>query len=317
MLFRSDPIKNHDRCINARAYIGAKTKKMQSRVKNTRRRIDDEIAEKEGLLKDIESPVELKLMPLTFHKEVYVLARELCIGYPAQEMSARSAEDAGPGGLFSREESGLRNGGCHTALRNFDFILRRGERILLKGENGCGKSSLIRAVLAAAGAPEMAGISEGRGGDTTFCPGTREALPQITSGVLEVPAGLKISYVNQDTGFLKGSLSEFARGRGLEVSLLLSLLRQLDFDRIQFGKEMEEYSEGQKKKVLLAASLLTPAHLYIWDEPLNYIDIFSRMQLEELILKYRPTMLLVEHDGVFGEKVASRIVSMCKEKERH
>ena len=310
-----DPIKNHDRCINARAYIGAKTKKMQSRVKNTRRRIDDEIAEKEGLLKDIESPVELKLMPLTFHKEVYVLARELCIGYPAQEMSARSAEDAGPGGLFSREESGLRNGGCHTALRNLDFILRRGERILLKGENGCGKSSLIRAVLAAAGAPEMAGISEGRGGDTTFCPGTREALPQITSGVLEVAAGLKISYVNQDTGFLKGSLSEFARGRGLEVSLLLSLLRQLDFDRIQFGKEMEEYSEGQKKKVLLAASLLTPAHLYIWDEPLNYIDIFSRMQLEELILKYRPTMLLVEHDGVFGEKVASRIVSMCKEKE--
>ena len=127
----------------------------------------------------------------------------------------------------------------------------------------------------------------------------------------------KISYVNQDTGFLKGSLSEFARGRGLEVSLLLSLLRQLDFDRIQFAKEMEEYSEGQKKKVLLAASLLTPAHLYIWDEPLNYIDIFSRMQLEELILKYRPTMLLVEHDGVFGEKVASRIVSMCKEKERH
>ena len=261
-----DPIKDHDRGIDARAYIGAKTKKMQSRISQ-------------------------------------------------MERSARSAEDAGPGGMFSADESGLRNEGCHTALRNFDFILRRGERILLKGENGCGKSSLIRAVLAAAGAPEMTDISEGRGRDTTFCPGTREVLPQITSGVLEVPAGLKISYVNQDTGFLKGSLSEFARGRGLEESLLLSLLRQLDFDRIQFRKEMEEYSEGQKKKVLLAASLLTPAHLYIWDEPLNYIDIFSRMQLEELILKYRPTMLLVEHDGVFGEKVASRIVSMCGEKE--
>ena len=67
-------------------------------------------------------------------------------------------------------------------------------------------------------------------------------------------------------------------------------------------KNIENYSDGQKKKVLLATSLLTPAHLYIWDEPLNYIDIFSRMQLEKLILEYRPTMLFVEHDGRFCEK---------------
>ena len=73
---------------------------------------------------------------------------------------------------------------------------------------------------------------------------------------------------------------------------------------------MEDYSEGQKKKVLIAASLLTPAHLYIWDEPLNYIDVFSRMQIEKLILEYRPTMLIVEHDIRFQEKVASRIVRM-------
>ena len=75
---------------------------------------------------------------------------------------------------------------------------------------------------------------------------------------------------------------------------------------------MEEYSEGQKKKVLLETSLLTPAHLYIWDEPLNFIDVFSRMQLEQLILKYQPTMLLVEHDTVFGAKVATRIVDITR-----
>jgi lincosamide and streptogramin A transport system ATP-binding/permease protein len=73
---------------------------------------------------------------------------------------------------------------------------------------------------------------------------------------------------------------------------------------------MEDYSEGQKKKVLIAASLLTPAHLYIWDEPLNYIDVFSRMQIEKLILEDRPTMLIVEHDVRFQEKVASRIVRL-------
>ena len=73
---------------------------------------------------------------------------------------------------------------------------------------------------------------------------------------------------------------------------------------------MEDYSEGQKKKVLIAASLVTPAHLYIWDEPLNYIDVFSRMQIEDLILKFKPTMLLVEHDIRFQKKVATRVVKV-------
>ena len=71
---------------------------------------------------------------------------------------------------------------------------------------------------------------------------------------------------------------------------------------------MEDYSEGQKKKVLLATSLLTPAHIYIWDEPLNYIDVFSRMQLEKLILEYQPTMLFVEHDTSFCEQIGTKVI---------
>ena len=71
---------------------------------------------------------------------------------------------------------------------------------------------------------------------------------------------------------------------------------------------MEEFSEGQKKKVLIASSLITSAHLYIWDEPLNYIDVFSRVQIEKLILEFKPTMLIVEHDVRFQEKVATDIV---------
>jgi len=73
---------------------------------------------------------------------------------------------------------------------------------------------------------------------------------------------------------------------------------------------MEEYSEGQKKKVLIASSLLKPAHLYIWDEPMNYIDIFSRMQIEELILEYEPNMLLVEHDRDFGNRCATQVITI-------
>ena len=71
---------------------------------------------------------------------------------------------------------------------------------------------------------------------------------------------------------------------------------------------MEEFSEGQKKKVLIASSLLQSAHLYIWDEPLNYIDVFSRMQIEELLIRFAPTMLFVEHDVRFQEKIATRVV---------
>ena len=81
-------------------------------------------------------------------------------------------------------------------------------------------------------------------------------------------------------------------------------------ERVQFYKDMEEYSEGQKKKVLIAASLLTPAHLYIWDEPLNFIDIFSRIQIENVILEYKPTLIFVEHDISFREKIATKVVNM-------
>ena len=129
-------------------------------------------------------------------------------------------------------------------------------------------------------------------------------------GMLETASGLVISYINQDTSHLCGDLKAFARNQNLDESLFLAILRQLDLERVQFTKNMEDFSEGQKKKALIAASLLKPAHLYIWDEPLNYIDVFSRMQIENLILKYQPTMLAVEHDVRFQEKIATQVIEL-------
>ena len=166
----------------------------------------------------------------------------------------------------------------------------QGDRAALHGENGCGKSTLIKRILEKAGAGEP--------------------LPVQETGVCETASGLVISYVNQDTSQLRGDIPAFCERRNLDRSLFCAILRQLDFDRVQFVKQMEDYSEGQKKKVLLAASLLTPAHLYVWDEPFNYIDVFSRMQIEKLILEYRPTMLFVEHDARFRENVATKIVNL-------
>lgn len=256
-----DPVKQHDRSAGTRPYIGAKTKKMQKRVKQYEQRIDREIKEKEGLLKDIENPVELKIKPLIYHKEIMVSAKDLTLGYT--------------------EEKPL--------FKGFNFKLERGERVFLHGKNGCGKTSFIKAVLGA---------------------NNKEDCNIIKSGQLDVGAGIIISYINQDTSFLKGNIKKFCEEKKLEESLFCALLRQLDLERVQFTKQFEDYSEGQKKKVLIAASLMTPAHIYIWDEPLNYIDVFTRMQLEELLLEFKPSMILVEHDIRFQEKIATRVIEM-------
>jgi lincosamide and streptogramin A transport system ATP-binding/permease protein len=84
----------------------------------------------------------------------------------------------------------------------------------------------------------------------------------------------------------------------------------MDFGRQQFDKDIGQYSEGQKKKLLITRSLCTPAHLYVWDEPLNFIDVFSRVQLEDLILAYRPTLLLVEHDRAFLNRVCTQMIRL-------
>lgn len=132
----------------------------------------------------------------------------------------------------------------------------------------------------------------------------------LEDGICETASQLKISYVGQDAGCLKGNVTTYCREHELDKSLFCAILRQLDFERVQFLKNLEEYSEGQKKKVLLATSLLTPAHLYIWDEPLNYIDLFSRMQMEKLLLTCQPTMLFVEHDVRFCGKIATKIIKL-------
>ncbi len=164
-----------------------------------------------------------------------------------------------------------------------DFEVRYGTILAFCGKNGCGKSSILKRLMGA-------GIE--------------------TRGVFETAAGLVISYVPQDASCLNGSLREFIKESGIEESLFKAVLRKLDFERAQFEKCMENYSEGQKKKVLLAKSLCTPAHLYIWDEPLNYIDVFSRMQLEELVKRLKPTLLLVEHDRAFLKNVGAVLIKM-------
>ena len=273
-----DPIKEHDRSISARAYIGAKTKKMQSRVKSFENRIGHEIEEKEGLLKNLEEPVDLKIMPLRHHKQRLVMCRDFSLKYK------KSAD---------------------YVIKNLTFEIAQGERVFISGENGCGKSSLIKAIL-----EKVSRAGQNNVGQNFAEQKQADQSEFETSGELNTAAGLIVSYVSQDTSHITGKLKEYAVRNSLDYTLLLSLLRQLDLERAQFDKNIEEFSDGQKKKVLIASSLLTPAHLYIWDEPLNYIDVFSRMQIETLIERYKSTMLIVEHDVRFREKLATKEIRL-------
>lgn len=275
-----DPVKEHDRCKGTRAYIGAKTKKMQKRIMHMQKRIEDEIEEKEGLLQDIETPSELKLTPMRHHKEVLIAARDYGLAYENTMDNTNMSEE--------------KCSDKYIVMQGFNFELRQGERVFLHGKNGCGKSSFIKAILQHNSKPEL----------------LHKNSVMHEDGTLTTASGLVISYINQDTSHLCGNLKAFSRANNLNESIFFAILRQLDLERVQFTKNMEDFSEGQKKKVLIAASLLQPAHLYIWDEPLNYIDVFSRVQIENLLLKFQPTMIAVEHDIRFQEKIATRVVEM-------
>ena len=96
----------------------------------------------------------------------------------------------------------------------------------------------------------------------------------------------------------------------VDESLLKCILFKLGFERNQLSKDISELSEGQRKKVILASSLCTQAHLYIWDEPLNFIDVISRIQIENLIKLYKPSMILVEHDNAFIKNVCDNIINL-------
>ena len=173
--------------------------------------------------------------------------------------------------------------GDGAVCKNISFSIQMGDRIALQGANGSGKSSIIKLLCG-------------------------QKIPY--TGQLWLGNGLKISYVNQDTSGLQGKLSDFARDSGIDESLFLAMLAKLDVPKAQMEKDMSSLSAGQKKKVLLAKSICEPMHLHIWDEPMNYIDVISRMQIEELLLEYQPTILFVEHDKAFCDNVATKVVKL-------
>ncbi|MBK8550720.1 MAG: ABC-F family ATP-binding cassette domain-containing protein [Ignavibacteria bacterium] len=173
-----------------------------------------------------------------------------------------------------------------TIFDNFSFDVYKGDRTALIGDNGCGKTSLINAI--------------------------KKKL-KLNDGFIHIPGFLKISYSNQnpewDSGFLRDHLKE----NNIDETRFRNILGVMGAWGELFERPLETFSKGELKKVELCKSFIEPGNLLIWDEPLNYLDVMSREQLEVVILESGPTMLFTEHDKMFVENVATNVVAMSNE----
>lgn len=163
--------------------------------------------------------------------------------------------------------------------------VHQGLKISVSGNNGCGKSTLLK-YLAEKGEDE--GIT--------------------AEGKIYKASGIRFSYVGQDTSSLKGTIYEIAGRRGVDKTQLSTILIKMGFTKQMLDRDVDELSLGQKKIVMIALSLCEQADIYIWDEPLNYIDVYIRKEIERLIGDSDITMIFVEHDQAFTDNIADEIL---------
>ena len=213
------------------------------------------IEDAKSLLKNVEKIEKLKIIPLIYDKKELITANNFQIVYNKP--------------LF----------------KPVNFSIKNGDRINIKGKNGIGKTSIIKAII---------------NNEKNY------------NGILNISNDLKISYVPQDTNGLRGTLKEFIQENNINESVFRAMLVKMGISQSEMENKLDELSEGQKKKILLGKSISENAHIYIWDEPLNYIDIITREQIENMILEYMPTLLFIEHDEVFCNKVSTKTIMITE-----
>jgi len=174
-------------------------------------------------------------------------------------------------------------------ISHFSLIIQRGDRVGLLGPNGSGKTTLLKILL--------------------------EDLPP-DEGQVRTGTKLEVAYFDQVRAQLNPdqSVSDYiSEGRDF-ITIndknvhVVSYLNNFMFDGDQSRSPIRTLSGGEQNRLLLAKLFSLPANLLVLDEPTNDLDVESLELLEELLLDYKGTVLLVSHDRSFMDNVVSSLV---------
>ncbi|MGH8016325.1 MAG: ATP-binding cassette domain-containing protein, partial [Candidatus Zixiibacteriota bacterium] len=189
--------------------------------------------------------------------------------------------------VLSVKEAVLGYGG-DTVLENINFDLYRGDKAALLGRNGSGKTTLLRALIG-----ELAPIT----------------------GEINIGSKVEVAYFDQELENLNGELtvleSAWQLDPNVEAGVIRSYLGRFGFTGEEQLNKVSSLSGGEKTKLSLALLLYHPANFIILDEPTNHLDIDSREALEEALLKYDGSCLIVSHDRYFLDRIANRILHIA------
>ena len=180
--------------------------------------------------------------------------------------------------------------GAHRLFSDLSFELKRGERVALIGNNGTGKTTILKLIN---------GLEEGDGGSITL--GTN----------------VQIGYYDQEHQLLHMEKTIFEEISDaypqLNNTKIRNVLAAFLFTNDDVFKRISDLSGGERGRVSLAKLMLSNANFLILDEPTNHLDITSKEILESALNQYTGTVLFVSHDRYFINQTATRILELTGE----
>ena len=175
--------------------------------------------------------------------------------------------------------------GEQPLIKDFSAIVLRGDRIGLVGDNGVGKTTLIKAIL---GEIEHSGaVKTGTQLEVAYFDQLRNALDLEKTVMANVSEGSDFVDVNGNRRHIYSYLQDFL------------------FSPERARTPVKALSGGERNRILLAKLLLKPSNLIVMDEPTNDLDMVTLELLEEMLSDYKGTLLLISHDRAFMDNVVT------------
>ncbi|MDD6213435.1 MAG: ABC-F family ATP-binding cassette domain-containing protein [Clostridiales bacterium] len=179
--------------------------------------------------------------------------------------------------------------GYDHVLQELSLRIRRGQKIAILGENGVGKSTLLK---------------------------TAAGKIPVLDGKMQMGEGIDLVYFDQNTAEWEeeSSVLDFFRKHYpvLTEKEARTILASYRFPGADAGKKVSDLSGGEKMRLMLAVLLQEGPNFLLLDEPTNHMDIPSREMLEEVLMNYQGTILFVSHDRYFIRQVAESLLVLEK-----